>query len=121
MVLAFRAPVSTLPLGSGPVASVVEPLLSVMDVALATFQLKVTFDPCATVLELAVKLEMVGGAGRAWSTEEQRAGADATRLLTQQDPPPQTVFRVVTTSPALVATRFTLSHARSRVAGAPPR
>jgi hypothetical protein len=67
------------------------------------------------------QLEMVGGAGRAWSNEEQRAGADATRLLTQQDPPPQTVFRVVTTSPSLVATRFTLSHARNRGAGTPPR
>jgi hypothetical protein len=67
------------------------------------------------------QLEMVGGAGRAWSSEEQRAGADATRLLTQQDPPPQTVFRVVTTSSSLVATRFTLSHARGRGAGAPPR
>jgi hypothetical protein len=67
------------------------------------------------------QLEMVGGAGRAWSSEEQRAGADATRLLTQQDPPPQTVFRVVTTSASLVATRFTLSHASGRGAGAPPR
>lgn len=67
------------------------------------------------------QLEMVGGAGRVWSSEEQRAGADATRLLTQQDPPPQTVFRVVTTSPSLVATRFTLSHARNRGAGTPPR
>ena len=67
------------------------------------------------------QLEMVGGAGRAWSAEEQRAGADATRLLTQQDPPPQTVFRVVTASPSLVATRFTLSHARGRGAGAPLR
>jgi hypothetical protein len=68
------------------------------------------------------QLEMVGGAGRAWSAEEQRAGADATRLLTQQDPPPQTVFRVVTTSPSLVAARFTLSHARTRVgSGTPPR
>ena len=67
------------------------------------------------------QLEMVGGAGRAWSAAEQRAGADTTRLLTQQDPPPQTVFRVVTTSPSLVATRFTLSHARGRGAGTPPR
>jgi hypothetical protein len=68
------------------------------------------------------QLEMVGGAGRAWSAEEQRAGADATRLLTQQDPPPQTVFRVVTTSPGLVAARFTLSHARTRSgSGTPPR
>jgi hypothetical protein len=58
------------------------------------------------------QLEMVGGAGQPWSAEEQRAGADATRLLTQHDPPPQTLFRVVTTSQALVAAQFTLSHAR---------
>src|ERR671925_630223 len=61
VVVAFSAPVSMLPVGSGPVASVVEPLLSVMEVALTTFQLSVTFDPGVTVLELAVKLEMVGG------------------------------------------------------------
>ena len=60
------------------------------------------------------QLEMNGGAGRAWSEEEQRAGADSTRLLTQHDPPPQTVFRVLTTSPALVAAQFTLSHANAR-------
>lgn len=60
------------------------------------------------------QLEMNGGAGRAWSEEEQRAGADGTRLLTQHDPPPQTVFRVLTTSPALVAAQFTLSHAKAR-------
>lgn len=68
------------------------------------------------------QLEMVGGAGRPWSAEEQRAGADATRLLTQQDPPPQTLFRVVTTDPAFVAAQFTLSHARARaVPGGTPR
>jgi hypothetical protein len=59
---------------------------------------------------MADRLEMVGGAGRAWSAEEQRAGADGTRLLTQEDPPPQTLFRVVTTSPELMAAQFTLSH-----------
>lgn len=56
------------------------------------------------------QLEMVGGEGRAWSAAEQRAGADATRLLTQGDPPPQTLFRVVTTDRALVAAQFTLSN-----------
>ena len=68
------------------------------------------------------QLELVGGAGRAWSSEEQRAGADATRLLTQQDPPPQTVFRVVNANASIVAARFTLSHARTRAgSGTPPR
>jgi Domain of unknown function (DUF4384) len=66
------------------------------------------------------QLEMNGGAGRAWSEEEQRAGADGTRLLTQHDPPPQTVFRVLTTSPALVAAQFTLSHAKARASDGIP-
>jgi hypothetical protein len=57
------------------------------------------------------QLEMVGGAGRTWSAEEQRAGADATRLLMQHDPPPQTLFRVMTTNQTLVAAQFSLSHA----------
>jgi hypothetical protein len=55
-------------------------------------------------------LEMVGGAGRAWSRAEQRAGADATRLLRQDDPPPQTLFRVIVTRPDLVAVNVVLRH-----------
>ena len=58
------------------------------------------------------RLELIGGAGRKWSGAEQRAGADATRLLTQQDPPPQTVFRVAVSEPSVIAAQFTLSHAR---------
>jgi hypothetical protein len=57
-------------------------------------------------------LEMVGGAGRAWSRAEQRAGADATRLLKQDDPPPQTIFRVVVTRPDLVAVNVILNQRR---------
>jgi len=38
--------------------------------------------------------ELSGGAGRAWTQAEQNAAADGTRLLTQDDPPPQTVYRV---------------------------
>jgi hypothetical protein len=64
------------------------------------------------------QLELIGGAGRKWSAAEQRSGADATRLLTQQDPPPQTVFRVAVSEPAIIAAQFTLSHAR---AGTPAR
>jgi hypothetical protein len=38
--------------------------------------------------------ELTGGAGKPWTQAEQDAGADGTRLLTQDDPPPQTVYRV---------------------------
>jgi hypothetical protein len=55
------------------------------------------------------RLEMIGGAGRAWSRAEQRAGADATRLLRQDDPPPQTLFRVLVKQPDLVAVDVVLA------------
>jgi hypothetical protein len=57
------------------------------------------------------RLEMVGGAGRAWSIEEQRAAADGTRRLTQNDPGPQTLFRVVTSTPGLLVAQLTLAQA----------
>ncbi len=40
------------------------------------------------------RFEMVGGVGRAWTKAEQEAGFDGTRRLTQDDPGPQTVYRV---------------------------
>ena len=49
------------------------------------------------------RLELVGGEGRAWSRAEQQAGADATRLLRQDDPPPQTLFRVSVKQQELLA------------------
>ena len=55
-------------------------------------------------------LEMTGGAGKAWSKEEQSAAADATRLLTQSDPPPQTIFRVATKSPSFLMVQVILPH-----------
>ncbi len=58
------------------------------------------------------RLEMIGGAGRAWSRAEQRAGADGTRRLTQEDPPPQTLFRVVVSQPNLVVVNVTLPQSR---------
>jgi len=42
----------------------------------------------------AERLELVGGAGRAWTNEEKMAGAAKGRQLTQGGPPPQTVYRV---------------------------
>lgn len=58
------------------------------------------------------RFEMIGGAGRAWSRAEQRAGADATRLLRQDDPPPQTLFRVVVKQPDLMAVNVVLTHGK---------
>jgi hypothetical protein len=63
------------------------------------------------------RLEMIGGAGRAWSRAEQRAAADATRLLTQEDPPPQTLFRILVKQPDLVVVNVTLPQLR----GAPTK
>lgn len=57
--------------------------------------------------------ELSGGAGKAWTKAEQQAAADATRVLTQDDPPPQTVYRVVTGNgkdPLLVKVRLRYQH-----------
>lgn len=54
------------------------------------------------------QLALTGGAAGAWTAVEQRAGTDATRLLTQDDPPPQTVFRIKAApdAPILVTVRL---------------
>ena len=54
--------------------------------------------------------ELAGGAGKRWTDVEQRAGADADRLLTQADPPPQTVYRVEATSDAAVLVKVRLRY-----------
>lgn len=53
---------------------------------------------------IAERLELVGGAGRAWTNEEKMAGAAKGRQLTQGGPPPQTVYRLArkTGGPLLV-------------------
>ena len=38
--------------------------------------------------------DLAGGAGKTWTKAEQEAGANGTRALTQEDPQPQTVYRV---------------------------
>jgi hypothetical protein len=42
----------------------------------------------------AEQFELEGGAGRPYTKEEKFAGADGSRMLTQGDPLPQTVFRL---------------------------
>jgi hypothetical protein len=67
---------------------------------------------------LTEKFEMAGGAGKTWTKSEQEAGADATRQLTQDDPGPQTIYRVAARpgSPLLVKVGL-----RYRSAGTPAR
>ena len=60
------------------------------------------------------RLELVGGEGRAWSRAEQRAGADPTRLLRQDDPPPQTLFRVSVKQRELLAVNLVLAHGKRK-------
>jgi hypothetical protein len=45
------------------------------------------------------RFELEGGAGEAWTPEEQQAAAkNVTRQLTREDPLPQTIYRVATTT-----------------------
>ncbi len=37
---------------------------------------------------------MASGSGKAWTKAEQEAGAEGSRLLTQDDPGPQTIYRL---------------------------
>jgi Domain of unknown function (DUF4384) len=40
------------------------------------------------------RFDLSGGAGRTWTKAEQQAGLDGTRRLTQDDPGPQTIYRI---------------------------
>jgi hypothetical protein len=60
------------------------------------------------------RFELSGGAGRTWTRAEQQAGADKTRILTQDDPPPQTVYRVAAGRDEPVMVKVRLRYSRSR-------
>jgi Domain of unknown function (DUF4384) len=54
-----------------------------------------------------------GGSKRVWTREEQAAAADGTRLLTQDDPAPQTIFRVAVKKAAPLMVDVRLPYATS--------
>lgn len=58
------------------------------------------------------RFEMADGAGQAWTTAEKDAGANATRQLTQEDPPPQTIYRVAVKPGSPVLVNVGLRYAR---------
>ncbi len=57
-------------------------------------------------------LELVGGMGRAWTSEEKEAGAVNGRQLTQSGPPPQTVYRVTTKAAGTLLVTVPLRYGR---------
>lgn len=60
------------------------------------------------------RFEMADGAGQTWTKAEKEAGASATRQLTQEDPPPQTIYRVEMKKPGSpVLVNVGLRYARS--------
>jgi hypothetical protein len=60
------------------------------------------------------RFEMVGGAGRAWTKAEQEAGLDGTRRLTQDDPGPQTIYRVAVPAGQPFFTQVALGYSSSK-------
>lgn len=59
------------------------------------------------------RYEMEGGVGQAWTQEEQQAAAKKkTRQLTRNDPPPQTIYRVLTTDPKAVMVHLQLRYGK---------
>jgi Domain of unknown function (DUF4384) len=58
--------------------------------------------------------EMSGGAGKAWTRAEQLAGANTTRQLTQDDPGPQTIYRVAAKPGSPVLVNVGLRYGRTR-------
>ena len=59
------------------------------------------------------RFEMEGGAGRTWTKEEKEASATASaRLLTQEEPAPQTVYRIVSRSREAVLVTIPLRYGK---------
>ena len=63
------------------------------------------------------RYEMEGGAGRAWTKEEQAAGGTTGRMLTQEEPAPQTIYSVPSKSGSPVLITLTLRYVKSSASG----
>ncbi len=62
---------------------------------------------------LTEKFEMAGGSGKSWTQAEQEAGANGTRTLTQEDPGPQTIYRVAAKPGAPLLVNVGLRYSRT--------
>src|SRR5262245_49105416 len=63
---------------------------------------------------LIEKFEMAGGSGKTWTQAEQEAGANGTRQLTQDDPGPQTIYRVAVKPGAPLLVKIGLRYGRAK-------
>lgn len=60
--------------------------------------------------------DLTGGAGKTWTKAEQEAGASGTRYLTQQDPEPQTIYRVAVKPGAPLLVNVGLRYSKTNAA-----
>lgn len=60
--------------------------------------------------------DLAGGAGKTWTQAEQEAGASGTRQLTQEDPEPQTIYRVAVKPGAPLLVKVGLRYGRTQTA-----
>ena len=61
-------------------------------------------------------LDLAGGAGKTWTKAEQEAGASGLRYLTQDDPAPQTIYRVAAKPGAPLLVKVGLRYGSNRTA-----
>ena len=60
------------------------------------------------------RFEMANGIGKTWTKAEQEAGANATRELTQEEPGPQTIYRVAVKPGAPLLVRVGLHYGKGQ-------
>jgi hypothetical protein len=60
--------------------------------------------------------DLSGGAGKNWTKAEQEAGANGTRQLTQEEPEPQTIYRVGVKAGAPLLVKVGLRYGRAKTA-----
>jgi hypothetical protein len=60
--------------------------------------------------------DLAGGAGKTWTKAEQEAGASSTRYLTQEDPEPQTIYRVAVKPGAPLLVKIGLRYGKTNAA-----
>jgi hypothetical protein len=58
--------------------------------------------------------DLSGGAGKTWTKAEQEAGANGTRQLTQEDPEPQTIYRVAVKAGAPLLVKVAFRYGRAK-------
>jgi hypothetical protein len=58
--------------------------------------------------------DLAGGAGKSWTKAEQEAGAVGTRQLTQDDPEPQSIYRVAVRSGAPLLVKVGLRYGKAK-------